>query len=193
MINDSKSYYVSNILWANLGNEEYCNPTMHLLWLLSYLELRDMLHDSLSQGDANNPTDASGPMPEVASPIGTSASVFGFRSTCHSLLSHHPPMHLSVTLLNIFIENVLPLVNIFHMPTTEQWFWDSIVSLETLDRNAEALLFAIYYLSVISMDECQCVSVLGELRSTSLNKFRFAVEQSMARASLLNTQSLVLL
>ncbi|KAF5548205.1 bikaverin cluster-transcription factor [Fusarium napiforme] len=179
MIDDSKSYYVSNILWTNLGNE--------------IEELRDMLHDSLSEDAANNPTDASGPMPEVASPIGTSASVFGFRSFCHSLLSYHPPMHLSVTLLNIFIENVLPLVHIFHLPTTEQWFWDSIVSLETLDRNAEALLFAIYYSSVISMDEGQCVSVLGELRSTSLNKFRFAVEQSMARANLLNTQSLVLL
>ncbi|KAG7418380.1 Bikaverin cluster transcription factor bik5 [Fusarium oxysporum f. sp. rapae] len=179
MIDDSKSYYVSNILWANLGNE--------------IEELRDMLHDPLSEDDVNNPLDASGPMPEVASPLGTSASVLGFRSLCHSLLPYHPPMHLSVTLLNVFIENVLPLVHIFHMPTTEQWFWDSIVSLDTLDRNAEALLFAIYYSSVISMDDGQCLGVLGESRSTSLNKFRFAVEQAMARANLLNTQSLILL
>ncbi|EWG47595.1 hypothetical protein FVEG_07661 [Fusarium verticillioides 7600] len=100
MIDDSKSYYISNILWANLGNE--------------IEELRDMLHDSLFEDDANNPTDAYGPMPEVASPIGTSASVFGFRSLCHSLLNYHPPMHLSVTLLNIFIQNVLPLVHIYH-------------------------------------------------------------------------------
>ncbi|KAF5247211.1 hypothetical protein FANTH_6468 [Fusarium anthophilum] len=179
MIDDSKSYYVSNILWVNLGNE--------------IEELRDMLHDPLSEDEIDNPIDASGPMSEVASPLGTSASVFGYRSLCQSLLNYHPPMHLSVTLLNIFIENVLPLVHIFHMPTTEQWFWDSIVSLDTLDRNAEALLFAIYYSSVISMDESQCLGVLGESRSTSLNKFRFAVEQAMARANLLNTQSLVLL
>ncbi|KAF5966877.1 transcription factor [Fusarium bulbicola] len=179
MIDDSKSYYVSNILWANLGNE--------------IEELRDMLHDPLSEDEIDNPIDASGPMPEVASPLGTSASVFGYRSLCHSLLNYHPPMHLSVTLLNIFIENVLPLVHIFHMPTTEQWFWDSIVSLDTLDRNAEALLFSIYYSSVISMDDGQCLGVLGESRSTSINKFRFAVEQALARANLLNTQSLVLL
>ncbi|KAF5585011.1 bikaverin cluster-transcription factor [Fusarium subglutinans] len=179
MIDDSKSYYVSNILWANLGNE--------------IEELRDMLHDPLSEDEIDNGIDASGPMPEVASPLGTSASVLGYRSLCHSLLNYHPPMHVSVTLLNIFIENVLPLVHIFHMPTTEQWFWDSIVSLDTLDRNAEALLFAIYYSSVISMDDSQCSEVLGESRSTSLNKFRFAVEQAMARANLLNTQSLVLL
>ncbi|EGU80027.1 hypothetical protein FOXB_09466 [Fusarium oxysporum f. sp. conglutinans Fo5176] len=179
MIDDSKSYYVSNILWANLGNE--------------IEELRDMLHDPLSEDDINNPVDASGLMPEAASPLGTSASVLGFRSLCHSLLPYHPPMHLSVTLLNAFIENVLPVVHIFHMPTTEQWFWDSIVSLDTLDRNAEALLFAIYYSSVISMDDSQCLGILEESRSTSFNKFRFAVEQAMARANLLNTQSLVLL
>ncbi|KLO92425.1 bikaverin cluster-transcription factor [Fusarium fujikuroi] len=179
MIDDSKSYYVSNIIWANLGNE--------------IEELRDMLHDPLSEDDVDNPLDASGPIPEVTSPLGTSASILGFQSLCHSLLTYHPPMHLSVTLLNIFIENVLPLVHIFHMPTTEQWFWDSVVSLETLDRNSEALLFAIYYSSVISMDEGQCMGVLGESRSTSLNKFRFAVEQAMACANLLNTQSLVLL
>ncbi|KAG5804534.1 hypothetical protein H9Q74_008778 [Fusarium xylarioides] len=179
MIDDSKSYYVSNILWANLGNE--------------IEELRDMLHDPPSEDDIDNLVDESGLIPEVASPFGTSASVLGFRSLCQSLLSYHPPMHLSVTLLNIFIENVLPLVYIFHMPTAEQWFWDSIISLETLDRESEALLFAIYYSAVISMDEGQCLAALGESRSTSLNKFRFAVEQAMARANLLNTQSLVLL
>ncbi|KAI1030165.1 hypothetical protein LB504_010453 [Fusarium proliferatum] len=198
MIEDSKSYYVSNILWANLGNE-VSTPAPNLLIAAAKLpaiqieELRDMLHDPPSEEDVDNPLDASGPMPEVASPLGTSASVFGYRSLCNSLLPYHPPMHLSVTLLNIFIENVLPLVHIFHMPSTEQWFWDSIVSLDTLDRNSEALLFATYYSSVISMDEAQCLGVLGESRSTSLNKFRFAVEQAMARANLLNTQSLVLL
>jgi hypothetical protein len=171
---------------------------IHLLQLLTLLvlqieELRDMLHDPLSEDDVSNPIDVSKPLPEVASPLGTSASVLGFRSLCHSLLPYHPPTHLSVTLLNLFIENVLPLVHIFHMPTTEQWFWDSIVSLDTLDRNTEALLFAIYYSAVISMDEDQCLGVLGEPRSGSLDKFRFAVEQAMARANLLNTQSLILL
>ncbi|KAF5545315.1 bikaverin cluster-transcription factor [Fusarium phyllophilum] len=197
MIDDSKSYYVSNILWANLGNEVSTpEPLFGALVSLTSSqieELRDMLHDPPSEDDIDNPADESGLISEVASPLGTSASVLGFRSLCQSLLSYHPPMHLSVTLLNIFIENVLPVVHIFHMPTTEQWFWDSIVSLDTLDRESEALLFAIYYSSVISMDEGQCVSILGESRSTSLNKFRFAVEQAMARANLLNAQSLVLL
>ncbi|KAF5971122.1 bikaverin cluster-transcription factor [Fusarium coicis] len=197
MIDDSKSYYVSNILWANLGNEvsapePFLDAVSNLI-ITQIEELRDMLHDPLSEDDVDSALDLSGLIPEVATPIGTSASILGFSSLCHSLRPYRPPVHLSVTLLNIFIENVLPLVHIFHMPTTEQWFWDSIVSLDTLDRESEALLFAIYYSSVISMDEDQCLGVLGESRSTSLNKFRFAVEQAMARANLLNTQSLILL
>ncbi|KAJ4250972.1 hypothetical protein NW762_011622 [Fusarium torreyae] len=177
MIDDSKSYYVSNILWANLGNE--------------IEELRDMLHDPISEDESYVPTDAS--MSEVASPLGTSAAVLGFRALSHSLLPYHPPMHLSVTLLTMFSENVLPLVHIFHMPTTGQWYWSAIASLDSLSKNTETLLFAIYYSAVISMDEDQCLSMLGSTRSSSLDKYRFAVEQAMARANLLNTQSIILL
>ncbi|KAM0545991.1 hypothetical protein ACHAPJ_011103 [Fusarium lateritium] len=102
-------------------------------------------------------------------------------------------MHQSVALLTMFSENVLPLVHIFHMPTTGQWYWDAIVSLDSLSKNTETLLFAIYYSAVISMDEDQCLSILGSTRSSSLDKYRFAVEQAMARANLLNTQSIILL
>ncbi|KAF4335780.1 bikaverin cluster-transcription factor [Fusarium beomiforme] len=179
MIDDSKSYYVSNILWANLGNE--------------IEELRDMLHDPLSEEEDNFHTNGFTSLPELASPSGTNAAVLGFGALTQSLLSYHPPMSTSVTLLGIFTENVLPLVHVFHMPTTEQLFWDAIVALDSLDRNTECLLFALYYSTVISMDEGQCLTVLGESRSSSLDKFRFAVEQAMARANLLNTQSLILL
>lgn len=177
MIDDSKSYYVSNIMWANLGNE--------------IEELRDMLHDPVSEDEDYVPTD--GYMSEAASPLGTSAAVLGFRSLGRSLRPYHPPMHMSVALLTIFSENVLPLVHIFHMPTTGQWYWDTIVSLDSLNKNTETLLFSIYYSAVISMDEAQCLSVLGSTRSDALDKYRFAVEQALARANLLNTQSFVLL
>lgn len=150
-----------------------------------------MLHDPVSEDEDYVPTD--GYMSEAASPLGTSAAVLGFRSLGRSLRPYHPPMHMSVALLTIFSENVLPLVHIFHMPTTGQWYWDTIVSLDSLNKNTETLLFSIYYSAVISMDEAQCLSVLGSTRSDALDKYRFAVEQALARANLLNTQSFVLL
>ncbi|KAM0415607.1 hypothetical protein ACHAPD_006808 [Fusarium lateritium] len=164
-------------MWANLGNE--------------IEELRDLLHDPVSDDEDYVPAD--GYIPEAVSPFGTSAAVLGFRSLGHSLRPYHPPMQMSVALLTIFRENVLPLVHIFHMPTTEQWYWDTVVSLDSLNKNTETLLFSIYYSAIISMDETQCLDILGSTRSDSLDKYRFAVEQALARANLLNTQSFVLL
>ncbi|RGP80704.1 hypothetical protein FLONG3_1179 [Fusarium longipes] len=189
MIDDSKSYYVSNIMWANLGNEWAL--ITDLIFLLQIEELRDLLHDPASDDEDYAPTD--GYISEAPSPFGVSAAVLGFRSPGGSIRSYHPPMHMSVALLTIFSENVLPLLHIFHMPTTGQWYWDTIVSLDSLNKNTETLLFSIYYSAVISMDEAQCLAVLGSTRADSLDKYRFAVEQALARANLLNTQSFVLL
>ncbi|KAJ4206860.1 hypothetical protein NW767_003153 [Fusarium falciforme] len=176
MIDDTRSYYVSNILWTNLGNE--------------IEELRDMLHESVSEDEDYPPTEVAesttGPSP------GTSGALLGFRSLSHSLKSFHPPLPQSVTLFRLFSENVVPLVHLFHMPTTRRMYWDAVVS-DSLDRNTEALLFAIYYSAVISMDEAQCENVTGLTRTSALDKYRFAFEQAMARANFLCTQSMTLL
>ncbi|KAM0417244.1 hypothetical protein ACHAPT_012755 [Fusarium lateritium] len=136
MIDDTRSYYVSNIFWANLGNE--------------IEELRNMLHESVSEDEDYAPADVgkstTGPSP------GTSGALPGFSFLAHSLESFHPPLQQSVALFRLFSENVVPIVYLFHMPTTKRMYWDAAVS-DSLDRNTEALLFAIYYSAVISIDE----------------------------------------
>lgn len=74
-----------------------------------------------------------------------------------------------------------------------QVFWNSIASLDSLDKDTEALMFTIYYAAIISLTPEQCESQLGEPRPAALAKYRFAVEQALARANLLNTQSVVLI
>ncbi|KAF7543123.1 hypothetical protein G7Z17_g10996 [Cylindrodendrum hubeiense] len=177
MIDDHRSYYVSNIMWANLGNE--------------IEELRDMLQESVSDDERHLPAEFS--MPDMASPSGTSSAILGFRAVSHSLLDYHPSLPHAIAILNIFTQNVLPLVHIFHMPTTTRMYWDAIVSLDSLNRNTEALLFAIYYSAVISMDSDQCMSILGTTRKSALDKYRLAIEQALTRANFLNTQSIILL
>lgn len=132
---------------------------------------------------------------QTPSQLGTNRAIFGFQSLAQSLQSLHPPLSPSVSLLRVFTENVAPLVHIFHMPTTARVYWDAIATLDSpLDKNIEALLFAIYYSAVISMDEPkQCLNILGIPRDQALTKYRFAVEQALARADLLNTQSITLL
>jgi hypothetical protein len=125
----------------------------------------------------------------------SNAALMGFRVLAHSLQSYHPTLRQSVELLRIFTENVLPIIHLFHMPTTTEMFWNAVASLDSIDRNTEALLFAIYYSAVTSLDEDseQCEAILGVSRKVALEKYRFATEQAMARAKLLNTQSIILL
>ncbi|KAI2602456.1 hypothetical protein GGR54DRAFT_502240 [Hypoxylon sp. NC1633] len=186
MIDDTKSCYVSNALWVSLGNE--------------IEELRDMLHDPATEDgedyeDEDDDDDASTGVPSSHSGalLMSNAAILGFRALAQSLRSFHPPLPVSVALFKVFNENVVPLVRIFHMPTTVRIYWDAVASLESLDKNTEALLFAVYYSAVISLQPEQCVKLLGVTHEAAVGNYRFAVEQAMARANFLNTQSIVLL
>jgi Fungal specific transcription factor domain len=117
----------------------------------------------------------------------------GFQALAQSLRAYHPPLSQSVALFDMFEQSVAPLVHIFHMPSLVASYWDAVASPESLDRNTEALLFAIYYSAVISMESPQCEQVLGISRAAAVKRYQFAMEQAMARADLLNTQSVVLI
>lgn len=133
------------------------------------------------------------PPPPDSARWGSNAALFGFRALAYSLRSYHPTLPQAVNLFAVFTENVSPVIRLFHMPTLSKSYWDAIASLDSLDKNTEALLFAIYYSTTISLPNEQCLSLLGITRETATEKYRFCVEQALARADLLNTHSMVLL
>ncbi|KAL4780092.1 hypothetical protein BJX76DRAFT_339132 [Aspergillus varians] len=173
VIDDMHSCYVSSAPWTQLGDE--------------IEELRDLLHHPSSDEDEDQP-----PVSAPEGP-GLNGAIMGFRALAHSLYPYHPQVPHAVALFEIFKTNVAPVVCVFHMPTLERMFWDAIASMDTVDKNVEALLFAIYYTAVISLDPEQCLNVLGIPRPSALETYRFAIEQATARADLLNTQNLILL
>lgn len=124
---------------------------------------------------------------------GSNAALFGFRALAYSLVSYHPSQPQAINLFAVFTDNVAPVIRLFHMPTLSKSYWDSIASLASLDKNTEALLFAIYYSTTISLSNEQCMALLGVSREAATEKYRFGVEQALARADLLNTHSMVLL
>ncbi|KAJ5637682.1 Zn(II)2Cys6 transcription factor [Penicillium lividum] len=150
VIDETRSCYVSNVLWARLGDE---------------IEgLRDLLHESASEDeDLVAATDLS--VDETTTSLGSNAAIMGFQALAQSLRTYHPPLSQSVALFEIFKMNVAPL----------------------------ALLFAIYYSTVISMESEQCEDVLGFPRATAVKHYQFAMQQAVARADLLNTQSVILI
>ncbi|KAJ5777526.1 hypothetical protein N7520_000772 [Penicillium odoratum] len=198
VIDETRSCYVSNVLLAKLG-DEVCYSVkcarVVLLFFTDFLkieELRDLLHESASEDeDLDAATDLS--VDETTTSLGSNVAIMGFQALAQSLRTYHPPLSQSVALFEIFKLNVAPLVHIFHLPTLTNYYWDAVASLDSLDRNTEALLFAIYYSTVISMESEQCEDVFGFPRATAVKHYQFAVQQAMARADLLNTQSVVLI
>lgn len=105
-----------------------------------------------------------------------------------SLDSFHPtPAHRQI-LCKAFEENVTPVVLIFHKPTIHKLIYSS-----SIDRAAEAVVFAIYFAAITSMDPTQCLKDLGQDHSSLIQHYRFATQQALARANFMQSQSLPLL
>ncbi|KAJ6144381.1 hypothetical protein N7470_008276 [Penicillium chermesinum] len=172
VIDEGKSRYVSNRLWASLGDE--------------IEELQDILDPSESEGEDY-------PSPESSQSGSHDSFLFGFYSVAHSLREYHPPLQHVSKLWDAYKDNVAPLVVILHRPSARNLLIEAARSPENLDKNSEALVFAIYLSAIVSLKPDECVSLLGEDRATLVRRYRFAVEQALARANFLNTQSMVLL
>lgn len=119
--------------------------------------------------------------------------LFSFHSLSHSLRSYHPSPEKIFVLWDVYQNNVAPLVTVIHKPIAKRRLMEAAQHCEALDKNTEALVFSIYLAAAMSMSSEECLDKLGESRDAAVKLYRFAVEQALAKANLLNTQSLVLL
>ncbi|KAL4961319.1 putative C6 transcription factor [Aspergillus stella-maris] len=174
VIEENRSRYVSNRFWASLGDQ--------------IEELQDILDPSSSDNEDH-------PSPESNSSYNTShdGMLFGFCSQAHTLRSFHPTPSKIPLLWTIYAENVKPLLPVIYGPTAQRLFAQAAQAPDALDKNIEALVLAMYFAAIVSMSTEQCIDRLGESRDTLIGRYRFAVEQALSRANLLNTQSLTLM
>lgn len=183
VVEETQSRYVSHVMWAGLSE--------------SIEQLRGMFLGDDGQDEDSSQFDDSPPFCDAESPnsrsLGPNAAILGYRSLAGSLRDFHPSVELSMGLFQLFNDNVLPVVRIFHAPTLIRLFWSAVVAPDRLTKETEALLFAIYYAAAISIDTTQCADVIGEPRNVVVERYKFAAEQALARANLLNTHSTLLL
>ncbi|KAL3447975.1 fungal-specific transcription factor domain-containing protein [Aspergillus insuetus] len=174
VIDHNRSRYVSNRFWASLGDE--------------IEELQDILDPSSSDDDDDT-------SPRSVSHYSTTRDgiLFGFYSIAHSLQSFHPSPGKVPVLWQIYAENVKPLLPIVHGPAAQQLFTQAAQAGNDLNKDNEALVLAMYFAAIISTSNEQCMAQLGEARDTLVSRYRFAVEQALSKAGLMNTQSLTLM
>ncbi|RAK99089.1 Zn(II)2Cys6 transcription factor [Aspergillus ibericus CBS 121593] len=151
-------------------------------------ELQDILDPSSSDEEDY-------PSPETSSSHSTNHDgfLFGFYSVSHSLHEFLPSKSQIPTLWSIWMDNVAPLIPIVHKASAQQLFSTAARDASSLDKNYEALFLAMCLVSIVSLSPEQCSLRLGEERDAAVKRYRFAVEQALAKADLLNTQNFTLL
>jgi len=136
---------------------------------------------------------------EAHSPISSNPSsqhqgfVFGYSSTNVDMQTLHPVEMQAHQFWLAFKENVDPLVKVLHIPTFEPVFYNAVAHPEKVSKTLEPLLFAVYYGAVTSTTPKECRECWGEDRTTMLNRYRFGLEQALARANFLYCDEVVIL
>ncbi|KAK6950761.1 hypothetical protein Daesc_007286 [Daldinia eschscholtzii] len=181
-----QSHYVSNGFWSRVNDElDSLKIETEGLATEDYDSSED--EDSLSKTPSTQELDRTP----------SQRHAFLFR---HNLSSHepdirefHPPSSHISFLVNVFYQNINILTQVVHMPTLNKM----VQSL--LDRGPsiltpanEALMFAIYYAAVTSMEEEDVIANLGASKSELNLKYRLGLEHALAKADFLNFPDMVL-
>ncbi|KAF2801693.1 uncharacterized protein BDZ99DRAFT_402906 [Mytilinidion resinicola] len=178
VVDQGRSRYINNSFWASLNNEVCC----------AVEDLKSILLDpSEQEEDALDSPDTS------TSTADHQSFLFGYSSSNVNMLDLHPSPERLGTYWNLFKENVDPLVKVLHVPTIEPVILEAATHLDKIPKGLEALLFVIYYGAVTSQMPKECLEIFGEERSVLLKKYRFAVEQSLARANFLYCDEIIIL
>ncbi|KAI1026910.1 hypothetical protein LB503_012757 [Fusarium chuoi] len=119
--------------------------------------------------------------------------LFGYSSADVDLTGLHPSPAQGSFLWQIYLENIEPLVKVLHIPTMSRLMTQVRRGEHDLRPGDEALVFAIYYSAVTSMETQEVEANLGASQSHFISQFRFALEQALAKSNLLNTTNMAML
>lgn len=90
-------------------------------------------------------------------------------------------------LWQIYKSNVAPMITILHTPSVERVIREACANNAELDLESDALISAVLFAAVVSMDPSNCWSVFGEEHDVYLRTFWLAVERSLAKVRLVRS------
>jgi len=172
---DGKSRYLENGLWTSLKGE--------------LRESKDLLDETSDEEDVD---DASTPSPKPFPLDGGNLLFSTLRSTA-SLRSLHPQPVQIFKLWQTYLDNVNPLVKVFHTPTVQQILLEASGNLDDIPKNVEALLFSIYCVALASLGDMECNAIMGEPKSVVEQRFRSGVQHALINANFLKTSDIMIL
>lgn len=173
VVEKGRSRYINNSFWASLNNEVEDLKAV-------------LIEPSDDEDDVNSPDFSEQPGQHQG-------YIFGLSSTSVDMRALHPTPEVARQFWEAYKDSVEPLVKVLHIPTFEPTFNDALTYPEKVSKGLESLLFAIYYGAVTSTTTEECLRNWGEDRTSLLNRYRFALEQALARANFMYCDEIVIL
>ena len=101
-------------------------------------------------------------------------------------------MHI-FRLWQTFLDNVHPLIKIFHAPSVQQKVIDATANVEDIPKITEALMFSIYAIATTSMNNDDCQKIFNESKEVVLDRFQYGARRALRIAGCLRSSDIVLL
>lgn len=169
-----KSRYLENTLWTSLQSE--------------FRDPKRILADSSDEEDESDQTE------RTISQLTTcgvdtlfGSSIFGTIGIPSNLRSFHPSPGQIFKLWQVYLDNINPLVKVFHAPSVQQIISNASANLDNIPKNVECLMFGIYCTAVESLGNSECVAIMGEAKELVSKRFKTACHLALIRGSFLKT------
>lgn len=134
VVDEGKSRYVSHPFWSQITDEVE--------------EIRGMLANQDFESDSDTPI-----LPnDVVTESNHQSFIMGYNSSDVNIKALHPLPSQIPFYWQTFMENVHPLVKILHEPTMAKTIKEVQNNLDSLSKSTEALMFAIYFATITSMN-----------------------------------------
>lgn len=114
--------------------------------------------------------------------------LFGSRVKDLDTKTLHPPSGQILKLWQIYLENVNPLLKVTHTPTLQPRIIDAAVNIANASNSLQALMFGIYCVAILSLDDMQCENLFGSSKDSLVQSYVFACKQAMIKIAVLRSR-----
>lgn len=113
--------------------------------------------------------------------------LFGSPRTSIDLSTLHPGPVQIFRLWQIYLNNVEPMLKVTHAPSLQARIIDATGDLSNTNPNLEALMFSIYSVATMSLDENDCLEILNSPKEQLLVSYHFGCQQALVNCGFLRS------
>lgn len=105
----------------------------------------------------------------------------------------HVPFHILQRLFDKYRDRVDPLLKLLHLPTFWSELTNALENPHEMTKSLEALIFSFYLVAILSLEDDECYSLLGEEKPVIAARYSNSVRQALINADFLRSSSLLTL